>query len=113
VGVGSNAPFEIESLYASYGSFNCADYSNETVDSYIEQALAAPTVEDSFEYWKKAQWDGETGFAPQGDAPWVWIVNVDHLFFARDGLQVADQKPQPHGHGWSVLNNVDQWSWES
>ena len=112
-GFGSNAPMEIESLYASTGSFNVADYSNPTVDKYISDALLQPTVEESFAYWKNAQWDGATGFAPQGDAPWVWIANVDHLFFERDGLAVADQKPQPHGHGWSVLNNVDQWSWSS
>ena len=111
-GFGSNAPMEIESLYASNGSFNVASYSNEAVDAYIEQALAQLTVEESFEYWMLAQWDGENGIAPKGDAPWVWIANVDHLFFQRDGLQVAEQKPQPHGHGWSVLNNVDQWSWE-
>ncbi|MBQ9043285.1 MAG: ABC transporter substrate-binding protein [Eggerthellaceae bacterium] len=110
-GFGSNAPMEIESLYATTGSFNVADYSNPTVDQYIADALTQPTVEESFAYWKNAQWDGTTGFAPQGDAPWVWIANVDHLFFQRDGLKVADQKPQPHGHGWSVLNNVDQWSW--
>ena len=111
-GFGSNAPMEIESLYASDGSFNVASYSNKKVDQYISDALSQPTVEESFAYWKKAQWDGETGIAPIGDAPWVWIANVDHLFFQRDGLQVADQKPQPHGHGWSVLNNVDQWSWQ-
>ena len=29
----------------------------------------------------------------------------------RDGLQVAEQKIHPHGHGWSLVNNVDQWSW--
>ena len=111
-GFGSNAPFEIESLYASSGSFNVADYSNEKVDEYIDQALSAKTIDESFEFWKKAQWDGQTGFAPKGDAPWVWIANVDHLFFQRDGLNVADQKPQPHGHGWSVLNNVDTWTWQ-
>lgn len=110
-GFGSNAPMEIESLYASTGSFNVADYSNATVDNYINQALAQPTVDESFAYWKNAQWDGTTGFAPQGDAPWVWLANVDHLFFQKDGLHVAEQKPQPHGHGWSVLNNVDQWTW--
>lgn len=111
-GFGSNAPFEIESLYASTGSFNVADYKNEKVDKYISDALAAPTIEESFALWKKAQWDGETGFAPKGDAPWVWICNVDHLFFQKTDLKVADQKPQPHGHGWSVLNNVDQWEWK-
>lgn len=110
-GFGSNAPMEIESLYATTGSFNVADYSNPAVDGYINEALAQPTVEASFDFWKKAQWDGATGFAPQGDAPWVWLANVDHLFFQKDGLNVAEQKPQPHGHGWSVLNNVDQWTW--
>jgi peptide/nickel transport system substrate-binding protein len=103
---------EIESLYSSKGSFNVASYANDAVDAHIEAALAAPTVEESFEHWKAAQWDGTTGIAPKGDAPWVWIANVDHLFFRRNGLSVAEQKPQPHGHGWSVLNNVDQWSWE-
>lgn len=111
-GFGSNAPLEIESLYSSKGSFNVACYENEKVDAYIDQALAAPTLEESFELWKKAQWDGKTGIAPKGDAPWVWLVNIDHLFFNRDGLTVAEQKPHPHGHGWSVMNNVDKWSWQ-
>ena len=110
-GFGSNAPFEIYSLYASDGSFNVASYESEAVDEYLNEALAQPTVEDSFAYWKMAQWDGTTGIAPKGDAPWVWIANIDHLFFQRDGLNVAAQKPHPHGHGWSVLNNVDEWSW--
>ena len=30
---------------------------------------------------------------------------------SEDGLQVAEQKIHPHGHGWSLVNNVDQWSW--
>ena len=46
------------------------------------------------------------------DVPWVWLVNVDHLYWVRDGLAVAEQKIHPHGHGWSIVNNVDQWSWE-
>ena len=48
---------------------------------------------------------------PGGDIPWVWLVNIDHLYWVRDGLQVAEQKIHPHGHGWSVVNNVDQWTW--
>lgn len=46
------------------------------------------------------------------EALWVWFANVDHLYFARDGLAVAEQKLHPHGHGWSLVNNVDQWTWE-
>ncbi len=80
------------------------------VDGYLDEALASRNVEDSFDLWKKAQWDGTTGVAPQGDAPWVWFANVDHLYFAKENLKVAEQKPHPHGHGWSLVNNVDQWS---
>lgn len=47
----------------------------------------------------------------QADVPWVWLVNVDHLYWVRDGLHVAEQKIHPHGHGWSIVNNVDQWKW--
>ena len=31
--------------------------------------------------------------------------------WVRGGLAVAQQKLHPHGHGWSIVNNVDQWSW--
>ena len=110
-GFGSNAPMEIESLYKTHGSFDVASYSNKVVDAYMEAALATSTVEDSFDNWKKAQWDGTTGVAPQADAPWVWIVNIDHLYFQREGLDTGVQKLQPHGHGWSTLNNVDTWTW--
>ncbi|WP_294438471.1 ABC transporter substrate-binding protein [uncultured Slackia sp.] len=110
-GWGSNSPIEVYNLNYSEGSGNYACLDNASVDYYFDEALAQPRVEDSYDYWKKAQWDGEAGFAPQGDASWVWFVNVDHLYFVRDGLKVAEQKPHPHGHGWSLANNVDKWSW--
>ena len=110
-GWGTNAPTETYNLFYSAGTGNYACYENATVDGYLDEALSTPRVEDSFEFWKKAQWDGTTGFAPQGDAPWVWFANVDHLYFAKENLKVAKQKPHPHGHGWSLVNNVDQWTW--
>ena len=79
----------------------------------MDEALASDNLEESYELWKKAQWDGETGVTEDGDVPWIWLVNVDHLFWTRSGLHVADQKLHPHGHGWSIVNNVDQWSWEN
>ena len=80
-------------------------------DEYMDQALACSDLEESYGLWQKAQWDGTTGVTQEGDIPWVWLVNIDHLYWVRDGLQVAEQKIHPHGHGWSVVNNVDQWSW--
>ena len=110
-GWGSNAPIEMYELNYSSGWGNYASYENDTVDAYLDEALAQTHVEDSYDLWKKAQWDGEQGVAPQGAATWVWFTNIDHLYYVRDGLQIAEQKPHPHGHGWSLANNVDQWSW--
>ena len=75
-------------------------------------ALKAGDLESTYELWQKAQWDGKTGVTQEGDIPWVWLCNVDHLYYVRDGLQVAGQKIHPHGHGWSIVNNVDQWEWK-
>ena len=110
-GWGSNAPIEMYELNYSSGWGNYSSYENATVDAYLDEALAQTHVEDSYDLWKKAQWDGEQGVAPQGAATWVWFTNIDHLYYVREGLHVAEQKPHPHGHGWSLANNVDQWSW--
>ncbi|WP_297629177.1 ABC transporter substrate-binding protein [uncultured Slackia sp.] len=110
-GWGSNAPTELYELTYSQGWGNYACYDNAEIDSYLDEALAVPYIEDSYELFQKAQWDGTQGVALQGAATWVWLANVDHLYFKRTGLEVAEQKPHPHGHGWSLVNNVDQWSW--
>lgn len=110
-GWGTNAPTETYNLFYSKGTGNYACYERAATDAYLDEALAKPQVEDSFALWQKAQWDGSSGIAPQGDAPWVWFANIDHLYFVKENLKVAEQKPHPHGHGWSLVNNVDQWSW--
>lgn len=112
-GWGANSPTQMYDLLYSSGVGNYASYENATVDAHMDAALAKSNVEDSYTEWKLAQWDGTTGVAPQGAATWVWFANVDHLYFKRGSLQVAEQKPHPHGHGWSLVNNVDQWSWSA
>ena len=113
-GWGAHTPMELYNIYHTIGETGSAQYSpyaNETVDSYMDEALASADLEQSYELWRKAQWDGTTGVTQEGDIPWVWLVNVSHLYWVRDGLQIAEQKIHPHGHGWSIVNNVDQWSW--
>ena len=113
-GWGAHTPMELYNIYHMMGDAKTAQYSpyaNVSVDSYMDQALAASSETESYELWKKAQWDGTTGITQEGDIPWIWLCNIDHLYFVRDGLQVAEQKIHPHGHGWSIVNNVDQWSW--
>ena len=112
-GWGSNSPVELFELTYSEGWGNYAQYVDATVDANLEAAQAARTVEESYPFYQAAQWDAatETGVAPEGAATWVWLANVDHLYFEREGLKVAEQKPHPHGHGWSLVNNIDRWSW--
>ena len=114
-GWGAHTPMELYNIYHTEeksGSARYSPYGNGTVDAYMDQALASGDLEESYALWQKAQWDGTTGVTQEGDIPWVWLVNIDHLYWVRDGLRVAEQKIHPHGHGWSVVNNVDQWSWE-
>lgn len=114
-GWGAHSPMELYNIYHTIGESGRAEYSpyaNETVDNYMDEALASSSLEESYDLWKKAQWDGTTGITQEGDIPWIWLCNIDHLYFVRDGLEVADQKLHPHGHGWSIVNNVDQWDWE-
>ena len=114
-GWGAHTPMELYNIYHTEeksGSARYSPYGNEAVDAYMDQALASGDLEESYALWQKAQWDGTTGVTQEGDVPWVWLVNIDHLYWVRDGLRVADQKIHPHGHGWSVVNNVDRWSWE-
>lgn len=112
-GWGSNSPVELFELTYSEGWGNYASYVNPEIDAQLLAAQATPTVEESYPFYKAAQWDSETqtGVAPQGASTWVWLANVDHLYFARVGLNIAEQKPHPHGHGWSLVNNIDKWSW--
>lgn len=113
-GWGAHTPMELYNIYHTLegGSAEYSPYSNESVDQYMDEALKAVSLEDSYDLWKKAQWDGTSGVTQEGDIPWIWLCNIDHLYWARTGLHVADQKLHPHGHGWSIVNNVDQWYWE-
>jgi peptide/nickel transport system substrate-binding protein len=114
-GWGSHDPLEMYNLYSStyagVGWYNTGFYSNPTVDEYFEKALLAKDEEEANVYWKKAQWDGETGFSALGDAPWAWLVNLNHLYFVSDKLDIGKQKIQPHGHGWPVTDNITEWKW--
>lgn len=114
-GWGAHTPMELYNLYHTMEESGLADYSpyaNPRVDGYMDEALAANALDEANRLWKLAQWDGETGIVQDGDIPWIWLVNIDHLYWVRDGLEVADQKIHPHGHGWSIVNNVDKWSWK-
>ena len=107
-GWGAHTPMELYNIYHSVnGSAVYSPYKNTKADGWMDEALRSTDLNDSYELWKKAQSEELIK-----DVPWVWLVNVDHLFWVNQDLQVAQQKLHPHGHGWSIVNNVDQWTWK-
>jgi hypothetical protein len=115
-GWGSHDPLEIYNIYSSdnkgVGFYNTIYYSNKVVDEYMEKALSSISESEAIEYWKKAQWDGSTGLSAKGDAPWAWLVNLDHLYLVNEKLDIGVQKVQPHDHGWPITDNIVQWKWK-
>ncbi len=114
-GWGSHDQTEMYNLYhSSMGGvewYNPGFYSNPIVDAYLDQAMAAASEAEAIPFWKKAQWDGETGFTAKGDAAWAWLVNLNHTYFVDNCLDVGQSQVEPHGHGWPITANIAKWKW--
>jgi peptide/nickel transport system substrate-binding protein len=109
-GWGAHTPMEMYNIYHTAPNANYALYSpytNKEVDKLMDEALATNDLNISFDLWKKSQ------EKLAEEVPWIWLVNIDHLYWVKNGLNVAEQKIHPHGHGWSLVNNVDKWYWSS
>jgi peptide/nickel transport system substrate-binding protein len=115
-GFGSHTPEEMYNIYhskfAGNGSYNAGFYANKTVDRYFDKAMLSISFEDSLKYWKLAQWDGKTGLSLKGDAPWAWLVNLTHVYFVSNDLDVGVSRMEPHGHGWPITANIEKWKWK-
>ena len=116
MGWGSASPNETYYLYRSEGAllddyYNPEGYQNETTDRYLNAAMSALSAEEANKNWQKVQWDGTTGTSMKGECPWVWIVNVDHVTYVRDGLSIGEQPIHGHGHGLPLIQNLNEWTW--
>lgn len=117
MGWGAANPSETFFLYQSAGAllddyYNPEGYRNEITDGYLDAARQALTPEEAYENFRKVQWDGQTGTAMIGLAPWVWLVNLDHVYYIRDGLNIGQQYVHPHGSNFPFLQNIQEWTWE-
>jgi peptide/nickel transport system substrate-binding protein len=112
-GFGSHSPVETYNLYhsktATTAFNNVTNVHNPTVDRYMDTAFASLDAEEANANWKKAAWDGTTGYSNQGDATWCWVANIEHLYYVRDGLDVGTQRIHPHGEGYPVISNIKEW----
>lgn len=115
-GWGGYDPLDMYYSYASknrgYDFYNTNFYSNEKVDEYFDKGLSADNLEDFYDNFKKAQWDGETGFSHLGDAPWVWLVNENHVYMVRDGLEIGKTKIEPHSSRFTIIDSIANWKWQ-
>lgn len=96
------------------GYNNMPQFSDPIVDKHIDSAISSANLDESYEFWKKAQWDKETntGFAGNVSAPIVWLTRIDHTYYIREGLDVGKQIIHAHGHEWGLFNDMDQWRWK-
>ncbi|WP_392563106.1 ABC transporter substrate-binding protein [Orbus sturtevantii] len=113
-GWGSLDPMELVHNYSSkaagVGFYNPGYYKNHYVDEILEEALSQADQKTAISLWQKVDWNGATGTGIQGDAPWAWLVNLQHLYLLNNCVELGKSAPEIHG-SWSILNNVDNWAW--
>ncbi|NLH82968.1 MAG: ABC transporter substrate-binding protein, partial [Phyllobacteriaceae bacterium] len=115
-GAGSPDPFETYNLYVGTDVeggwwFNTGLYDNPVVKAHFAKGLAAKTLAEALPEWKAAAWDGKTGYGMKGDAAWAWLVNIDHVYFVSKCLDVGPRQVEPHGHGFPITYNLEDWRW--
>lgn len=114
---GSDSPMTSYMLFHSSNAgktdfYNPEFYTSEKTDEYLDKAMNSPTIEESYEWWQKAQWDGETGTSMRGEAPWAFYVNMTHLYYVKEGLNIGGQRIHAHGQAWPLIANLAEWKWE-
>ena len=72
----------------------------------IDKALDATDEKEALPYWK----DLQKYTSAKGDAPYCWLVNVNHVYLAADGFDFGKPVVQPHGG--RIFDNVTEWSWK-
>jgi peptide/nickel transport system substrate-binding protein len=108
-GWGAHDPMELYQLYntkfAGVEYNNVGFYSNPVVDENLEKAISARNLEEAIPFWQAAQ------VPVKNDVPWAWLVNLDHTYFVNNHLDIGKSQIEPHGHGWPITANINEWSW--
>jgi peptide/nickel transport system substrate-binding protein len=109
-GWGAHDPMELYQLYntkfAGIEYNNAGFYSNAVVDDKLEKALGARNLEEAIPFWQAAQ------VPVKNDVPWVWMVNLDHTYLVNSHLDIGKSQIEPHGHGWPITANIQEWRWK-
>ncbi|MEG0754719.1 MAG: ABC transporter substrate-binding protein, partial [Angelakisella sp.] len=116
MGWGSDSPMTSYMLFHSSNMgktdfYNPEFFTSQVVDEYLTKAMTSKSIEESLSWWKKAQWDGTTGTSMKGEAPWAFYVNMPHLYYVREGLNIGNQRIHAHGAAWPLVANLAEWTW--
>jgi peptide/nickel transport system substrate-binding protein len=106
-GYGSRDPSQLKSDYYSKlaGKSNAALLNNSTVDSHIDSAINAHTESESYAYWKSIAGD----ISPKGDSAWLWIIDLDYIYYAKNNLDVSHDTATIPTHGGDLFGNICDW----
>ncbi len=92
--------------------YNPSNYDSDVADEMINKALSAGSMDEANNYWKKLQYDFDSGSGTEFDLPFIWLANIDHTYLVKDNLDIGQQMIHPHGHGMPVLGNLNEWSFK-
>ncbi|NJN10376.1 MAG: ABC transporter substrate-binding protein [Richelia sp. RM1_1_1] len=90
---------------------NPSYYKNPSVDKAIESAMTSASEAQANVFWRKVQWDGQTGVTPKGDAAFLSLVNIDSTYLVSNCLDLGKPKNQNHRHDGTILDNITAWKW--
>lgn len=110
-GFGNHSPYQLYTLYsarlAGVEYMNPGHYANPEVEALFETAQAAESLDASLPAWSAAA----AHYGVRGDNAWAWLVNLDHVYFVDECLDVGRPQIEPHGHGWPITANLADWRW--
>lgn len=86
---------------------NPAMYHNPKVDSLIEAALGAKSVEEADSLFRMAQSD-----YVKNDIPYLWIADCHLTYFVNDKLDLGTIRVGERGQGMGLAYNMSEWQWK-
>lgn len=86
---------------------NPNEYNNTQVDEKLDQAMQSTNLNESYKDWEDAAYIGNnSGFGPNGDAPWLWVADYNYCYFVRDGVNMGHQPSM----GQDYMVNICDWT---
>jgi len=115
-GWGSHDQTEMYNLYHSKMGgtdfYNAGYFADSQVDTNLDLAMGATDLEEANAFWQAAQLDGDGyGFTAKAEAGWAWLVNLDHLYYVDECLDIGSPQVEPHGHGYPITAGITSWRW--